>query len=75
MGFSCKACRRKAHILQMGLQGNDMLRWIYRKIQGRTSSSRIFRMEQYGLDYDETFSLVAKLTTVRVVLALAANRS
>jgi hypothetical protein len=32
-------------------------------------------MEQYGLDYDETFSLVAKITTVRVVLALAANRS
>jgi len=22
----------KAHILQMGLQGNDMFRWIYRKI-------------------------------------------
>ncbi|XP_039035905.1 uncharacterized mitochondrial protein AtMg00820-like [Hibiscus syriacus] len=29
--------------------------------------------QTYGLDYDETFTLVAKLNTIRVLLSLAVN--
>ena len=54
-------------------------KWVYKIKRGSDVSIARYKvrlvakgfLQQYGLDYDETFSPVVKPTTVKIVLALA----
>ena len=48
-------------------------RWVY-KVKYNTYDSVNRYEQQHDVDYDETFALVAKMTTVRVLLAVVAAK-
>jgi hypothetical protein len=52
----------------MGVQNQTQCRWIYEQIQSKISGQKLCQI--YGIDYEETYSLVAKMTTVRAIIAM-----
>lgn len=63
----------KAYLLKLVIQSEDMTWRIIERYKAQLVA-RDFSHE-YGVDYDDTFSPVAKLATVWVLLALTANKS
>jgi hypothetical protein len=56
----------------MGVQSQAQCRWIYEQIQSRLVAKGY--AQTYGIDYEETYSLVAKMTTVRAIITMAAAK-
>jgi hypothetical protein len=52
----------------MGVQSQTQCRWICEQIQSKISCQGY--AQTYGIDYEETYSPVAKMTTVRTIIAM-----
>lgn len=53
----------------MGLQEKDQSRWDYREVQARLVAKGY--SQKYGVDYQETFSSMVKLSSIRLLFAYA----
>jgi hypothetical protein len=55
----------------MGVQAEERCKWKCSKAQSKTGCKRI--CSKRGVDFDEVFAHVARLETIRVLLALSAH--
>ena len=72
MGAYPLSFREKYFPMQMDLQNQTSNRWIYYQVQ--VSISCIGYSQVHGLDYNETFSLVARMHYIRVVISIATSK-
>ncbi|KAL0384142.1 UNVERIFIED_CONTAM: Retrovirus-related Pol polyprotein from transposon RE1 [Sesamum radiatum] len=72
MGACREAKRQRSNRSKVDLQDEAECRWINTEAQGSTGSKRIFSTS--GIDYTETFAPVARLDTIRALVAIAANK-
>jgi hypothetical protein len=57
-------------------------KWVYKVKHNANGSMNIYKTrlvakgyaQTYGIDYEETYSLVAKMTIVRTIIAMAATK-
>jgi hypothetical protein len=69
---------------QLLLKGKKEIgcKWVYKIKHNANGSVNIYKTklvtkgyaQTYGIDYEETYSLVAKMTTVRTIIAMVAAR-
>lgn len=58
----------------MGLLDQASIWWDSRSVY-KAQLVALRNMQKYGVDYEETFALVAKMTMVRTVISIAASQS
>jgi hypothetical protein len=55
--------------MQMGVKSQTQCRRIYEQIRSKIITKGY--AQTYGIDYEETYSLVAKMTTIRTIIVMA----
>ena len=73
LGLDVKTQECETHFLHVGLQSQDSPWWMIERYKAQLVACRF--SQHYRLDYDETFSSVTTMTTMRVLIALAPRKA
>lgn len=71
MGSSRPAKMEEAYAMQVGIHDKIPSWWNNREVQSKLVAKGY--TQTYGIDYQEIFTIVARMNTVRVLLSLAAH--